>query len=163
MLKRNLHRFLYLPPPLAVHIPGNTRRSSVISRKVYNFLHINSSYNTRNGCVGTWLCLLVCLMAFNATFNNISVISWRSVLLVEETGENHRPVTSQWQTLSLMMYTTWLSRVGVMWRNREVISMQTFYFTKQVHDYAWMDDYSTEQWIEMHVEIDMNNCVGFCT
>jgi hypothetical protein len=30
----------------------------------------------------------------NATFNNISVISWRSVLLVEETGapgENHLP------------------------------------------------------------------------
>jgi hypothetical protein len=25
-------------------------------------------------------------MGFNATFNNISVISWRSVLLVEETG-----------------------------------------------------------------------------
>jgi hypothetical protein len=34
---------------------------------------------------------------------NISVISWRSVLLVEETGvprENHRPATSHWQTLS---------------------------------------------------------------
>jgi hypothetical protein len=32
----------------------------------------------------------------NATFNNISVILWQSVLLVEETGvpgENHRPVT----------------------------------------------------------------------
>jgi hypothetical protein len=26
-------------------------------------------------------------MVFNATFNNISVISWRSALLVEETGE----------------------------------------------------------------------------
>ena len=25
-------------------------------------------------------------MVFNATFNSISVISWRSVLLVEETG-----------------------------------------------------------------------------
>jgi hypothetical protein len=25
-------------------------------------------------------------MMFNATFNNISVLSWRSVLLVEETG-----------------------------------------------------------------------------
>jgi len=25
-------------------------------------------------------------MVFNATFNNISVISWRSVLLVEESG-----------------------------------------------------------------------------
>jgi hypothetical protein len=33
-------------------------------------------------------------MVFNTTLNNISVISWRSVLLVEETrvpGENHRP------------------------------------------------------------------------
>jgi hypothetical protein len=32
------------------------------------------------------------VMVFNATFNNISVISWQSVLLVEETGvprENH--------------------------------------------------------------------------
>ena len=32
------------------------------------------------------------VMVFNVTFNNISVISWRSVLLVEETGvpgENH--------------------------------------------------------------------------
>ena len=24
-------------------------------------------------------------------FNNISIISWQSVLLVEETGENHQP------------------------------------------------------------------------
>ena len=39
----------------------------------------------------------VMVMVFNATFNNISVISWRSVLLVEETGvpgENHQPVAS---------------------------------------------------------------------
>ena len=43
------------------------------------------------------------VMVFNPTFNNISVIAWRSVLLVEETGvprENHRPVASHWQTLS---------------------------------------------------------------
>ena len=36
-------------------------------------------------------------MVFNATFNNISVISWRSVLLVEETegqGETHLPVAA---------------------------------------------------------------------
>jgi hypothetical protein len=35
-------------------------------------------------------------MVFNATFN-ISVIPWRSVLLMEETGvpeENNQPVTS---------------------------------------------------------------------
>jgi len=42
-------------------------------------------------------------MVFNATFNNISVISWWSVLWVEETRvprENHRPAASHWQTLS---------------------------------------------------------------
>ena len=35
-------------------------------------------------------------MVFNATFNNISVISWQSILLLEET----RPVTGHLQTLS---------------------------------------------------------------
>jgi hypothetical protein len=39
-------------------------------------------------------------MEFKATFNNISVISWRSVLLVEDTGVNHRSVASDWQILS---------------------------------------------------------------
>jgi hypothetical protein len=29
------------------------------------------------------------IMIFNATFNNISVISWRSVFLVEEIGASH--------------------------------------------------------------------------
>ena len=36
-------------------------------------------------------------MMFNATFNNISAILWRSVLMVEETGipgENHGPAAS---------------------------------------------------------------------
>jgi len=47
------------------------------------------------------------VMVFNVTFNNISVISWRSVLLMEETevpGENHRPVESHRQTLSHKVY-----------------------------------------------------------
>jgi hypothetical protein len=42
-------------------------------------------------------------MVFNTPFNNISVISWRSVLLVEETRvprENQGPVASYWHTLS---------------------------------------------------------------
>jgi hypothetical protein len=42
-------------------------------------------------------------MVFNATFNNISVISWRSVLLVDETGgarKNHIPIAGHRQTLS---------------------------------------------------------------
>jgi hypothetical protein len=36
----------------------------------------------------------VCLIVLNATFKNISVLSWRSVVLVEETGGNHRPVAN---------------------------------------------------------------------
>jgi hypothetical protein len=42
-------------------------------------------------------------MVFNATFNNISVVLWQSVLLVEEikeSRENHRPVASHLQILS---------------------------------------------------------------
>jgi len=37
-------------------------------------------------------CICICLVEFNVTINNISVILWRSFLLVEETGENHRPI-----------------------------------------------------------------------
>ena len=41
-------------------------------------------------------------MVLNDTLNHISDISWRSVLLVEETGEpgeNHWPVAINWHTL----------------------------------------------------------------
>jgi hypothetical protein len=40
----------------------------------------------------------------DATFSNISAISWRPVLVVDEAGvpgENHRPWASNWYTLSL--------------------------------------------------------------
>jgi hypothetical protein len=47
-------------------------------------------------------------MVFNATFNNISVISWQSDLLVEETGvteENHqislKYVFTQYESLTI--------------------------------------------------------------
>jgi hypothetical protein len=46
-------------------------------------------------------------MVFNATFNNISVILWRSVLLVEESGvpkENHRPATVTDKLYHIMLY-----------------------------------------------------------
>jgi hypothetical protein len=49
-------------------------------------------------------CFISCfiLMVFNATFNNISVISWQPVFLVVEievSEENHQPAASHWQTL----------------------------------------------------------------
>ena len=39
-------------------------------------------------------------MVLNATFNNISCISWQSVEETWVSGENHRPIASHWQTLS---------------------------------------------------------------
>jgi hypothetical protein len=43
-------------------------------------------------------------MVFNITFNNISVISWRSILLVENgiPGVNHRPAASHCQTPAII-------------------------------------------------------------
>ena len=43
--------------------------------------------------------LRVMVMLFNTTFNNISAISWHSVLLVEETsepGEDRRPAAGHY-------------------------------------------------------------------
>ena len=50
-----------------------------------------------DGKPGQLRAIVVGFMVINATFNNISVILWQSVLLGEETlvpGENHRPAAS---------------------------------------------------------------------
>jgi hypothetical protein len=75
-----------------------------ISIKIIYYTMVTNIHNTAlntNHVLG--LFGLVWCIVFNATFNNISVISWRSALLVEETGvpgESHRSVASHWQNLS---------------------------------------------------------------
>jgi hypothetical protein len=77
-----------------------------ISKKGNNSFKKSSDQNAITICTsqnGNIVCLIVCVMVFNPTFNNISVLSWRSILLVEETGgpgETYRRVASHWQTLS---------------------------------------------------------------
>jgi hypothetical protein len=59
--------------------------------------------------------LKIGFMGLNATFNNISVISRRSVLLMDETvaPRENRPVASQRQTLSHNVVSTTPRLTGV--------------------------------------------------
>jgi hypothetical protein len=110
----------------------------------FNIKHIILSINhTDNGSETSHILttLFVWMMVFNATFNNISVISWRSVLFVEETGvpgENHRPVASHWQTLSHDV--VHLALIGIRTHNISVIgtdrtgSCKSNYYTITARD-----------------------------
>ena len=60
----------------------------VLKEKSQNTLFYEMTNSWSKG--GCWW-----FMAFDASFNNISVMSWLSVLLVKETGE---PVENHWQT-----------------------------------------------------------------
>jgi hypothetical protein len=60
-------------------------------------------------------------MVLSTTFDNISVISWLSVLLVEETEipkENHQPAISYRQTLSLISTVNLIIKLSIYLENR---------------------------------------------
>jgi hypothetical protein len=82
----------------------------------------------RQVCVRTIMCftkvyiiphtyIWVRIIVINSPFDNISVISWRSVVLVDETGvpgEKYQLVASNWQmTNHIMLYQVHLIMSGI--------------------------------------------------
>jgi len=76
-------------------------RSTCSNRWCFVWVHVQTFTSFDIVCYRCYLVYLYCgwlvwFMMFNTTFNNISAISWRSVLLVAETGENRPPVACHW-------------------------------------------------------------------
>ena len=76
-------------------IPGCTKNTALLDAFIaVDIRRISRNFNLYDQKCKPKIRVRVRVMLFNATFNNISVISWRSVLLVDETGvprEDHRP------------------------------------------------------------------------
>ena len=90
---------------------SRTIKTIVWSMTVYN-RYLSSQCNSTDQ---------IGVMVFNTIFNNISVISWRSVLLMEESGvlgENHWLVASPWQIYLIMLY-----RVHLAWTGFELTTL----------------------------------------
>ena len=93
-----LHKFLHdkIINDLYITISGVFFHLACYS-SYQNWMKLNPRYITQ-------ILILVNFWCFIATFSNISAISWRPLIVVEEAGvpvENHRPWASNWLTLSL--------------------------------------------------------------
>jgi hypothetical protein len=65
----------------------------------YSYTTVHVTFIVHDFCLNIIDFFVVDFCCFNAIFSNISAISWRPVLVVEEAGvpgENHRPWASNW-------------------------------------------------------------------
>jgi hypothetical protein len=105
---KNLHPLIYWSGKFTTQSFIWKLKNSTHFSSIYLYIGSAPSPYWQTFCCHDLYIYWVKIMVFNVTFNNISVISWRSILLVEETGENHRLVVNHWQTI--MLY-----RVDINW------------------------------------------------
>jgi hypothetical protein len=68
------------------YIRQNTFKEVILHEKIILCFNREHDIQLKSYCFCVEILWFVRLMVFKTTFNNISVISWRLVLLVEETG-----------------------------------------------------------------------------
>ena len=91
---------LYYEIKYKLIINTNPDKNWKYETNIYNCLYLTATYKTTG-------IMLVCCMVFNAPFNNISIISWRSVLLVKETTDLSQVTDKLYH---IMLYTSPWSR-----------------------------------------------------
>ena len=90
--------YIDIGPYTVAEITGLEKQSYAIrvQAKSLDGRYGNASASVMANTPSSKLNLIDWFIVFNATFSNISAISWRPVLVEEEAGENHRPWASNW-------------------------------------------------------------------
>jgi hypothetical protein len=95
-------------------IQNDTLENRIVAlEKLVEKLEDRIRNGTNSSKEGLFVFLFVCLMVLSATFNNIAAISWRSVLMVEETEVPEKTTVPSQVTDKLhhtMLFTSPLSR-----------------------------------------------------
>ena len=120
-LEKTIHSGQWDETHLEKTIHSGYEMKLILKRQFIQHMRWNSSWKDR-----------VRIMMFNANFNNISAISWQSVLLMEETRvpvENHWPAASHWQTMNIEVVKPlykgyWRETKNVPWKWEVVLHIQ---------------------------------------